>query len=132
MKHLSFASVITALTILSSCASHQVSTVSLSDQMKGNVVDKSYIVAEPVRLNDHTVKRLSNLGMLWGFLKYYHPSIAKGDYDWDAELLEILPGCFAANSDKDFYAIVNHLVDTLGTIPILDKQVTIPLNKIKI
>jgi hypothetical protein len=85
-----------------------------------------------VSLNDHTVKLLSNLGMLWGFLKYYHPAIAKGDYDWDAELLKILPGCFTANSDKDFYAIVNHLVDTLGTIPLLDKHDTIPRNKINV
>ncbi len=85
-----------------------------------------------VNLNDHTVKLLSNLGMLWGFLKYYHPAIAKGDYDWDAELLKILPRCFAANSDKDFYTIVDHLVDTLGTIPILDKHDTIPQNKIKV
>jgi len=34
---------------------------------------------------------LKDLGLIWGFLKYYHPNIAKGQYNWDYELFRILP-----------------------------------------
>jgi len=41
------------------------------------------------------VSRIDNLellGRLWGFLKYHHPAIGQGQYDWDAELFRFLPG----------------------------------------
>ena len=25
---------------------------------------------------------------VWGFIKYHHPAVAKGKYDWDKEFLE--------------------------------------------
>lgn len=37
------------------------------------------------------IDNLKTLGLIWGFLKYYHPNIAKGDYNWDYELFRILP-----------------------------------------
>ena len=32
------------------------------------------------------------LGKVWGFLKYHHPSLSKGDYNWDYELFRFMPG----------------------------------------
>ncbi len=42
-------------------------------------------------LNKIGNKKLQQLGMIWGFLKYYHPNIASGKYDWDAELFKLIP-----------------------------------------
>ena len=36
------------------------------------------------------VNNLALLGRIWGFLKYHHPEIAKGNYNWDYELFRIL------------------------------------------
>lgn len=36
-------------------------------------------------------ENLHMLGLIWGFLKYYHPNIAKGDFNWDYELFRVLP-----------------------------------------
>lgn len=36
-------------------------------------------------------KNLHQLGLIWGFLKYYHPNISSGKYNWDDELFKILP-----------------------------------------
>lgn len=46
---------------------------------------------------------LKTLGLIWGFLKYYHPSVAKGEYNWDYELFRILPKVIKAadNQDRD-------------------------------
>jgi len=34
---------------------------------------------------------LELLGHIWGALKYYHPEIARGNYNWDYELFRIIP-----------------------------------------
>ncbi|WP_223606097.1 S41 family peptidase [Chryseobacterium sp. OSA05B] len=33
-------------------------------------------------------QKLESLCKVWGFLKYYHPHVAKGDFEWDQELLK--------------------------------------------
>jgi len=42
-------------------------------------------------LNKQKINDLDLLGKIWGFLKYYHPAIAAGNYNWDYELFRILP-----------------------------------------
>jgi len=37
------------------------------------------------------INNLELLGKIWGFLKYHHPEIASGKYDWDDELFQFLP-----------------------------------------
>ena len=60
-----------------------------------------------------TTARLTNLGMLWGFLKYYHPAIAKGDYNWDAELFRVLPKYLAAPDTAAANKVLEQWVDAL-------------------
>lgn len=33
-------------------------------------------------------QKLESLCKVWGFLKYYHPHVAKGDLDWDKQLIQ--------------------------------------------
>jgi len=49
----------------------------------------SKISVELLNKIDH--KKLQQLGLIWGFLKYYHPNIASGKYNWDSELFKIIP-----------------------------------------
>ena len=65
-------------------------------------------------LNKTKVDNLANLGMIWGFLKYYHPAIENGQFNWDAELFRILPKVLGASSKSTFSAIVEKWVDSLG------------------
>lgn len=67
-------------------------------------------------LNIFKIKQLTNLGMLWGFLKYYHPAIAKGDYQWDAEFFRIIHKLTNSNN-TEFYIILEKWVDSLGKVP---------------
>lgn len=41
--------------------------------------------------SEEQLERLYWLGKVWGFLKYHHPQIAKGEVNWDYELFRILP-----------------------------------------
>ncbi|WP_436490397.1 S41 family peptidase [Chitinophaga sp. ARDCPP14] len=42
---------------------------------------------------------LEVLGKVWGFLKYYHPAIMAGEYNWDYELFRILPAVLSSTSE---------------------------------
>jgi C-terminal processing protease CtpA/Prc len=57
---------------------------------------------------------LALLGQVWGFLKYYHPEVAKGKFDWDAELFKILPAVKSTTSDEAFSSLLLHWIDGLG------------------
>ncbi|MDD3038451.1 S41 family peptidase [Bacteroides sp.] len=37
------------------------------------------------------VENLALLCKIWGFMKYYHPEVRAGKYDWDKELFSIIP-----------------------------------------
>jgi C-terminal processing protease CtpA/Prc len=65
-------------------------------------------------LNKMKIDNLANLGMIWGFLKYYHPAIENGQFNWDAELFRILPKVLGASSRTAFSAIVEKWMDSLG------------------
>lgn len=43
------------------------------------------------KISQEEVKPLIALGQLWGFLKYHHPAVAEGKYDWDMELIKLIP-----------------------------------------
>ena len=49
-------------------------------------------------LSERQQDNLFALGKVWGFLKYHHPEVAQGDFNWDYELLRILP----ATSEEGF------------------------------
>lgn len=42
-------------------------------------------------LDPNKITTLYQLGLIWGFLKYYHPGVIEGKHNWDYELFRILP-----------------------------------------
>lgn len=66
-----------------------------------------------------TVQQIDNLkvlGLIWGFLKYYHPNVAKGDYNWDNELFKQLPKVLYCESDFERDIILSNWIVSLGEI----------------
>ncbi len=57
---------------------------------------------------------LKTLGLIWGFLKYYHPSVAKGEYNWDYELFRILPKVIKAADNRDRDRTLTDWITGLG------------------
>lgn len=51
-------------------------------------------------LSDVEIDNLSILGRVWGGLKYYHPAVREGYYDWDNELFTILPRVYNVSRDE--------------------------------
>ncbi len=59
-----------------------------------------------------TVRTLTKLGMLWGFIKYYHAGVNRGNFEMDAELFRVLPLVLAPGIDPD--RVMEEWVDHFG------------------
>lgn len=68
-------------------------------------------------LDELLISNLELLGKLWGFLKYHHPAVGKGDYNWDYELFRILPEYINANDNKQRNKILLTWIEKYGEIP---------------
>ncbi len=82
-------------------------------------LDKEFDLGSFIDLNNLTKNQIENLykvGKVWGFLKYYHPEILYGKFDWDYELIRILPEVINQNSDSAVNHILVNLIDKLGSI----------------
>ena len=66
-------------------------------------------------------ERLVSLAKIYGFLKYYHPEVAKGTYNWDEELLKQLPEVLKATDKESLSAVYTKWIDSLGKVPICKK-----------
>ncbi|GAA3974396.1 S41 family peptidase [Pedobacter ginsengiterrae] len=65
------------------------------------------------KLDDQTTNNLIATGQFWGFLKYHHPAIAKGDYNWDAELFRLLPTVINAKNNSELSLALEKFLDKL-------------------
>lgn len=73
-------------------------------------------------LTNSRMEDLDVLGKLWGFLKYYHPSIALGEYNWDYELFRILPKVLDASNKSERNAILTSWVMGLGNFETVQRD----------
>lgn len=67
-------------------------------------------------LTPQMVENLEVLGKVWGFLKYYHPEVTQGKYNWDYELFRVLPRIANANDRDQRNRLLNRWIDKYGKI----------------
>ena len=61
-------------------------------------------------------KRLYYTGKVWGFLKYFHSEVAKGNKNWDKQLFIALEKLKNDESNDDFNNTLLALIDSAGTM----------------
>ncbi|MCZ4244624.1 S41 family peptidase [Pedobacter punctiformis] len=66
----------------------------------------------PAQIEDLTV-----LGKVWGFLKYHHPAISTGDYNWDYELFRVMPKVLSSKSKAERNQVLSKWISALGSFP---------------
>lgn len=67
-------------------------------------------------LDSSKIEDLVLLCHIWGFLKYYHPAVVEGDYNWDGELFRILPLIINTNDDGVRNQLFLEWIRSLGAI----------------
>ncbi len=60
---------------------------------------------------DSDVENLSLLCKIWGFMKYYHPEVRAGKYDWDHELLCVMPSLVSLPSKEKRNEVLVEWID---------------------
>src|SRR5262245_49951854 len=60
------------------------------------------------------IENLFVLGRIWGFLKYYHPVVAMGIYNFDSCLFSVLPPILKVKNAKKRDELLFHWINTLG------------------
>jgi C-terminal processing protease CtpA/Prc len=68
-------------------------------------------------LSQQQIDNMAVLGRVWGFVKYYHPAVARGDYNLDAELLRVLPKVLATKDLKARSEVLGAWLTSLGPVP---------------
>ncbi len=53
---------------------------------------------------------------VWGFLKYYHPNVASGKYNWDEQFLTQLPLIQKAKNKEEIAAVYLNWIKGLGEV----------------
>jgi C-terminal processing protease CtpA/Prc len=61
-------------------------------------------------------QKLAATCKVWGYLKYYHPKVANGDFNWDQQLFELLPKIEQANTKEEFSLVLENWIDALGEV----------------
>lgn len=67
-------------------------------------------------LSEVQIQNLATLGKVWGFLKYHHPVITKGERHWDYELIRVLPSILSAPDRKTANTALAKWISDLGPI----------------
>lgn len=62
------------------------------------------------------IENLATLARVWGFLKYHHPTVTRGELHWDYELFRLLPRVLAARDQAAANATLLNWIDRLGPL----------------
>ncbi|KFF03943.1 S41 family peptidase [Chryseobacterium luteum] len=61
-------------------------------------------------------QKLESLCKVWGFLKYYHPHVAKGELDWDKQLFEKIDELDIIRDKEQLSELYSKWINSLGKI----------------
>jgi hypothetical protein len=82
-------------------------------------LDKEFDEGSSIEFSEFTDKTIDNLellGRVWGFLKYHHTEIAKGNYNWDYELFRFIQEYTKVKNNTQRDNLLIDWIDSLGDI----------------
>ncbi|GHB34162.1 hypothetical protein GCM10008106_14250 [Mongoliitalea lutea] len=69
------------------------------------------------QITDQQINNLAITAKIWSFLKYYHPEVNAGKFNWDYELFRVLPEILKAKNDKQRDQSFLKWIKNLGAVP---------------
>lgn len=78
------------------------------------------------------INNLSNVCQIWGFLKYYHPNVYSGKFNWDEQLLNMLPKIINAKNINEADFLLTKWIDTLGYVKTSEHHTIINKDSIRV
>lgn len=84
-----------------------------------------------ITLDSKKSDNLKLLGLIWGFLKYHHPAIAAGNFNWDYELFRYLAPLLNSKTQEERDTIFISWINSLGAVEINETENQEDSNNIK-
>ena len=66
------------------------------------------------------VEKIKTSAQIWGFLKYYHPNVADGSYNWDQEWIKIYGKIKEASTSQDLSNLYLNWINSLGKVEVVN------------
>jgi C-terminal processing protease CtpA/Prc len=88
-------------------------------ELTGALADTAFLTGskiDTVVLNKQQLTNLTALGQVWGFIKYYHPNVIKGDFNMDAQLFRVMPAVLKAKNNAELSNALEQWFDKFGTV----------------
>ncbi len=67
-------------------------------------------------LSTNQNRNLFIFAKIWGFLKYYHPEVGKGNINLDAEFFKIMPSMLSAKKEEEALKIISTWIKKMGEV----------------
>lgn len=86
-------------------------------------------------IKEYTGADIANLALvckIWGFMKYYHPAVRAGKYDWDRELLCVMPSLISLSSTEERNKVLMKWVDEFGVRMKSGRKVSLSPDSVKL
>ncbi|KMQ67911.1 hypothetical protein ACM39_11270 [Chryseobacterium sp. FH2] len=61
-------------------------------------------------------QKLESLCKVWGFLKYYHPNVSKGNFNWDEQLFQKISELKKINDKSQLNELYSSWIESLGKV----------------
>lgn len=69
-----------------------------------------------IKINAQSSRNLTKLGKVWGYIKYFHPAVAAGRFNMDAELFRVLPSLLEARSNEEANRVIERWTRRFGSV----------------
>ncbi len=74
-------------------------------------------------------EKIATTAKVWGFLKYYHPGVGSGKYNWDEELFKVLPKIKNCKNTEQLSQVYFDWIKSLGDVK--ESKRIDPINDVK-
>lgn len=88
-------------------------------QQKEKQEDKKLYPNSGISINTYNSQIVGDIALLckiWGFLKYYHPAVSEGKYNWDFELFKMMKRIAKSQSTRKRNEILYEWVKSIGDV----------------
>ncbi len=73
---------------------------------------------DEVKITKKNIDKIKQLGLVWGFAKYYHPNVSKGDFNFDYQLFRVLRKVIDVDSKTESEEVILEWLKSLGEFEI--------------
>ena len=67
-----------------------------------------------IKISKKNIEKIKQLGLIWGFTKYYHPNVSKGDFNFDFQLFRVFKKVLNTESKKESEEVILTWLRSLG------------------